>query len=96
MLPHKAKVIRDGSFIEIPTAELVPGDLVSLEAGDLVSADCRLVEAFAMRVNNATITGESLPKGRSALPSDTDDALHSQVACAAGRITGLRETQRHR
>ena len=51
--------------------QLVPGDIVHLEQGDNIPADCRLIEAFSVRVNNAAVTGESLPKAREADPSDS-------------------------
>jgi calcium-translocating P-type ATPase len=66
LLPHTTKVLRSGSVRQTASAELVPGDVILLESGDIVPADCRLVEAFGVRVNNATITGESLPTSRNA------------------------------
>ncbi|HEY6745449.1 MAG TPA: HAD-IC family P-type ATPase, partial [Mycobacteriales bacterium] len=68
MVPHRARVIRDGERIEVPTADLVVGDLVVLEAGDAVSADCRVVEAHDLAVNNMALTGESDPARRTADP----------------------------
>lgn len=70
MVPNRALVIRDGERVEVSTAELVVGDLVVLEAGDAVSADCRIVEAHELTVNNMALTGESDPVGRSAEPVD--------------------------
>lgn len=84
LLPHQVKVIRDGVLSLVYADELVPGDLVVLQEGDNIPADCRLVEAFALRVNNATITGESLPKGRDALPSDAEDITQSRNILLAG------------
>jgi Ca2+-transporting ATPase len=55
-----AQVIRDGRKISIPSYELVPGDLVFLEAGNFVPADIRLLEAVNLRVEEASLTGESL------------------------------------
>jgi P-type Ca2+ transporter type 2C len=55
-----AQVIRDGRKISIPSYELVPGDLVFLEAGNFVPADIRLLEAINLRVEEASLTGESL------------------------------------
>ncbi len=55
-----AKVFRDGNKVEIPSKELVVGDIVLLEAGDLVSADGRIIESFSLRVNESALTGESL------------------------------------
>ena len=57
----RARVIRAGAAVEIPAAEVVPGDLVLLEAGDRVAADGRLLESHALTVNEAPLTGESLP-----------------------------------
>ncbi|PWH18626.1 MAG: ATPase [Anaerolineae bacterium] len=55
----KVKVRRDGHLQEIPAREIVPGDVVQLDAGDAVSADCRLVEAINLRAQEAVLTGES-------------------------------------
>ncbi len=56
-----ATVLRDGTWREIPRLQVVPGDLVRLGAGDLVPADARLVEARDLHVQQASLTGESLP-----------------------------------
>ncbi|HEV8547681.1 MAG TPA: magnesium-translocating P-type ATPase, partial [Polyangiaceae bacterium] len=56
-----ASVLRDGTWAEIPRTELVPGDVVRLSAGDLVPADCRLLEARDLHVQQGALTGESLP-----------------------------------
>ena len=61
MLPVKARVRRDRQKIEIPVKDLVPGDVVLLEAGDPVPADGRLVLAAGLEVDESTLTGESLP-----------------------------------
>src|SRR3990172_2215171 len=56
-----AQVMRDGSRRTIPARELVPGDIVFLEAGNYIPADVRLLEAVNLRVEEASLTGESLP-----------------------------------
>ncbi len=56
-----ARVIRDGHILEIPARELVPGDLVLLEAGNYVPADMRLVQSANLRIEEAALTGESVP-----------------------------------
>jgi len=84
LLPHQVKVQRGGVFLQIPVAGLVPGDVVSLEGGDLVPADCRLIEAFGVRVNAATVTGESLPLARDAHPCTDATFLHSRNVLLAG------------
>ena len=54
-----AKVIRNGVKLEIPSREVVPGDILILEAGDLVVADGRIIENFSLQVNESALTGES-------------------------------------
>ena len=54
-----AKVIRDGKKFEIPSADIVPGDIVILEAGDMVVADGRILENYSLQVNESSLTGES-------------------------------------
>jgi sodium/potassium-transporting ATPase subunit alpha len=66
LLPTKAWVVRSGQSIEIARSEIVPGDLLLLEEGERVPADARLIEATDMRVDNAALTGESIPKRRTA------------------------------
>ena len=61
MSSPQARVIRDGEEHLIDTKELVPGDLVRLEAGDFVPADCRLIRATNMKVDESALTGESVP-----------------------------------
>ncbi|MCA9679758.1 MAG: HAD-IC family P-type ATPase, partial [Myxococcales bacterium] len=61
MTAPRARVRRDGRAAVIPAAEVVPGDLLLLEGGDLVAADARLTLAHALTVSEATLTGESVP-----------------------------------
>ena len=84
LLPNATKVMRAGSLRQAPASELVPGDVILLEAGDILPADCRLVEAFSVRVNNATVTGESLPASRDAQPCDEPEPMHSRNTLLAG------------
>jgi calcium-translocating P-type ATPase len=84
LLPHQVKALRDGILTQLPADALVPGDVILLEEGDDIPADSRLLEAFGVRVNNATITGESLPLARDAHPSAAEELLHSQNILLAG------------
>jgi magnesium-transporting ATPase (P-type) len=79
LLPHRVKVFREGAFAEVPTPELVPGDVISVETGDLVSADCRVLEAFSLKVNNAAVTGESIAADRTSDPTDAEGGRASQM-----------------
>ena len=84
LLPQKVKAQRGGETVEILASDLVPGDIVLLDEGSLVPADCRLIEAFALRVNTATVTGESLPKARNAEPSAEESPLFAKNIALAG------------
>lgn len=61
----QARVIRDGQTLSVPASELVRGDVVSLEAGNVIPADVRLLEAHSLRVNESALTGESVPSEKS-------------------------------
>ena len=61
MTAATCKVLRDGRQVSIPSADLVPGDIVILEAGDAVPADGRLLEAVSLKIEEAALTGESVP-----------------------------------
>ncbi|MET9450505.1 cation-translocating P-type ATPase [Streptomyces cinerochromogenes] len=78
MVPRTCRVLRDGVRRELPARELVPGDVVILEAGDAVPADCRLVEAQEAAVNNAALTGESDPVARVAAPVEPGPPLQAR------------------
>ena len=84
LLPQQAQVLREGRVTRVPAEQLVPGDIVHLEQGDKIPADCRLIEAFGTRVNNAAVTGESLPKAREAGRSEWDDLIDSKNIVLAG------------
>lgn len=64
LLPKQVKVIRDGEHKEILAEYLVPGDLVSLDEGDFISADARVIEESRLRSDNSVLTGESRPVKR--------------------------------
>jgi calcium-translocating P-type ATPase len=72
LVAEPARVRRDGAWIEVPVDEVVPGDLVEVASGDRVAADLRLLDAAALRAQEAALTGESEPvaKGVPAVPAD--------------------------
>ena len=84
ILPRHAIVLRDGAARVLPIDVLVPGDVILVREGDDVPADCRLIEAAALRVNVATVTGESVPQPRSAEPTDEPDPLAARCLLLAG------------
>lgn len=76
MAAPEAQVLRDGHRISIPARELVPGDLVFLEAGNFIPSDMRLLEAVNLKVEEAALTGESVPVDKNAtLALDADIPL---------------------
>ncbi len=92
MAAPTARVLRDGEPRQVPTAEVVPGDVLLLEEGDDLAADARVVEAIALRVAEAALTGESAPvaKTTAALAGDVGlgdrtNMVHRGTAVAAGR-----------
>ena len=70
-----AKVLRDGHVVQIPGREVVPGDVVVLEAGDSVCADGRLLESASLKCDESVLTGESLPVEKDVEPIDGEAAL---------------------
>ena len=69
-----ARVRRDGHVVEIDARELVPGDIVLLEAGDVVPADMRLLEAASLKIEEAALTGESVP-----VEKDVTEAVEAEA-----------------
>jgi P-type Mg2+ transporter len=87
-----ATVLRDGAWTELPRGALVPGDVIRLSAGDLVPADARLIETNALHVQQAALTGESMPVEKRAhelatTPSNAADA-ENQVLLGTSVVSG--------
>ncbi|MEU1602895.1 cation-translocating P-type ATPase [Micromonospora matsumotoense] len=78
-----ARVVRDGRDVVLPAADLVRDDLVRVEAGDVVPADLRLVEASRFQVDESALTGESVPVGR-----DDGEEVRAGTVVTTGRATG--------
>ncbi len=74
-----AKVIRDGRKQEIPSREVVPGDIVVLEAGDMIVADGRILHNYSLQVNESSLTGESTNVDKSDVVLEGDAALADRV-----------------
>ena len=70
-----AKVLRDGDTTVLSSKELVPGDIVLLEAGDYIPGDLRIIESFNLKVEEASLTGESVPVDKNAAAAAADAAL---------------------
>ena len=97
MTAPEARLIRDGALTTVPSGEVVQGDVVVLDVGNYVPADLRLIESHMLQINEASLTGESVPVRKSAetiLPQQTDvaDRLNSAFAgtiVTYGRGAGL-------
>ncbi|MCK8516711.1 cation-transporting P-type ATPase [Methylonatrum kenyense] len=96
MLSPKALVLRDGHRREIPAEQLVPGDIVQLQSGDRVPADMRLLRVRELRVDEAVLTGESVPVEKHPDPVAADAVLGDRLCMAfsstlvrSGQATGV-------
>jgi Mg2+-importing ATPase len=88
MISVNASVMRDGVTHEIPLAQLVPGDLVHLVAGDMVPGDVRIVEARDLFVIQGALTGESFPVEKSAVEKDPATAAKTPIASTCVAFLG--------
>ncbi len=92
-----AKARRNGAIQTIPAKELVPGDILQLEAGDNVPADARLIEAYNVSVQEASLTGESVPVAKDASPvlpettslGDRQNSVFMGTVLANGKATAI-------
>lgn len=92
-----AQAVRSGANITVPTAEIVPGDMVELKTGDTIPADIRLVEAINFETNEALLTGESLPVRKETAttydadtgPGDRLNVAYSSSTVTKGRARGI-------
>jgi len=89
MAAPQAKVERDGRVQTIPARRIVPGDVILLETGDRVPADARLIEVSNLKVNEAILTGESMPADKStqALPEDVPVAERKNLVFMGTMVT---------
>ena len=96
MLSPKATVLRDGQRQQIPASDVVPGDVLYLQAGDKVAADVRLIESKNLQIEEAVLTGESMPVDKDTEPVSEEAALgdrrgmaYSGTLVTYGRGMGL-------
>lgn len=97
MASPTARLLRNGKQVQVPSEEVVPGDIVLLEAGDIVPADVRLIESSNLAAEEAALTGESVPVekhavdlGQEDLPlGDRQNMLYSSTAVTSGRGTAV-------
>ncbi|GAA5091252.1 cation-transporting P-type ATPase [Microbacterium yannicii] len=96
MLSADASARRDGGWVTVPAADLVPGDVVRLMPGDKVPADLRLLQAFQLRIDEAALTGESVPSSKTTDPAapeagvgDRGSMAFSGTIVSAGQGRGL-------
>jgi sodium/potassium-transporting ATPase subunit alpha len=92
LLPQQVMVRRNGAQTQIPAEELGPGDIICLSSGGKVPADCRVLTASGLRVNNSTITGEAMPHSRTADVSAEPELIHSGNVLLAGTTLVSGET----
>jgi cation-transporting P-type ATPase I len=92
---NEVRVRRDGAVVTVPTDGLVPGDVIVLESGDAVPADCRLLRADSLELDESSLTGESLPVAKSAEPTgapavaDRTSMLYEGSAVAVGEAEAV-------
>ena len=82
MLSQQAMVKRDGQFVSLPADQLVPGDIVLLQSGDKVPADLRLFKLRELRIEEAMLTGESVPVEKSLEPVTENAAMGDRLCLA--------------
>ena len=92
MAAAEASVLRDGQPQRVPAADLVPGDMIMIEAGDTIPADARLTHAIALQTTEASLTGESLPVSKDTDPlsehatvGDRSNSIFSGTTASYGR-----------
>ena len=84
MVPQDAQVVRDGRTQAVPSSDLVPGDVVLLASGDKVPADVRLVSLTNLHVEEAALTGESLPSAKAVAPVPEETSIGDRRSMAFG------------
>ena len=94
--PH-SRVLRNGKIVKLPSAEIVPGDIICVESGDLVCADARLCDSMSLKAEESALTGESVPSEKhhdtvlpaKTQPADRTNMLYSSTYITAGHARAI-------
>lgn len=94
LVPDNCTVIRDGILKPLPAAELVPGDIINLKSGDKIPADCRVILASSLKVDQASLTGESEPvdvyvEAKSPVALEAKNIIFNGSLCVDGTCTAV-------
>lgn len=96
MASPQAKVIRHGNTVSIPASQVVPGDVLVVEAGDCIASDARIIEAFNLKVDESALTGESVPVDKTNQPltgeyplAERNNMLYASCYVTYGRATAI-------
>lgn len=96
LIKSPAKILVEGELSEISQDQLIPGDIIRLEAGDKVPADVRIIESFDLRTDDFSLTGESTPQGKmsnaikeASVLADRDNMAYLGTTVASGSATGV-------
>ncbi len=96
LLVPKVKVIREGKISEILSSEIVPGDIMIISEGDRITADCRIINADELQVNEAVLTGESFPQDKSSdkmsintLLADRENMIYAGTTIVRGNAKAI-------
>lgn len=89
LVPHMTRVIRDGKSVEIDSSEIVPGDILVIERGDVICADARLISCDNLNIDESALTGESLPviKSIETIEKDMDLSQQSNMVFTGTHVT---------
>ena len=88
-----ARLVRDGKHVEVPAREVVPGDLMVVEAGDVLAADARIVENVRMEVAEASLTGESMPVEKTTDPVPSEASVADRNSMLFSGTTVVRSSR---
>ena len=96
LIKSPARAVRGGEVAEVPQDQLVPGDIIQLEAGDKIPADTRIIESFDLRTEDFALTGESMPQGKNSnviaedcVIGDRDNMVFMGTTVTSGSATGV-------